>query len=89
MHVEFFTNPVVVPPVITLQVFYGVNFYDKLDGATVIQNVALDQVTEVINSLTFGDQYFFVHLQVMEVLGLTICNICGETEQCVVVVNAH
>ena len=89
MHVELFTYPVVVPLVATLQVFYGVNFYDELDGAAVIQQVALDQVSEVMLFLTFGDQDFFVHLQVMEVLGYPTCLACIKTEQCVVVVNAH
>ena len=68
-HVELFTYPVVVSFVLTLQVFYSVNFYDELDGAAVIQHVALDQVCEVMLVLTFGDQDFFVHLQVMPVLG--------------------
>ena len=65
----------------------GLNFDDELNGVAVIQHVAFDQVSKVTHILTFGDQDFFVHLQVMEVLSKKTVYV--ETEQCVVVVNAH
>ena len=86
-HVELFTYPVVVSCVPTLHVFFGVNFYDELDGAAVIQHVVLDQGFKAsrVMPMTFGVHDFFVHLQVMEVIG----SFELETKQCVVIVNAH